>query len=850
MRWPVLIQAAIGVFALFGLAYLAIDPRIGPIVKALSSERAVSNARVAALEVERAWGHSRRALERAAAALARSPTFQSMGEALPEDRRTEGLEQALEGALKQLGGQGRAALVDREGKPLAGAALLAGADAVRDAQTGAASVRVETLSDSPYEVVAVPVYQTPPQVVVRRRQKPPPPSTPVIVGALALARPLDRVRLGAWTRGLPSTSIVAILDGTEPVVSLRPFEQIAKVRPERLPSELTIEETAYAVSEIRLPNDRGNALRVVAMSPIDDPYGEAVLGAIRLLVICLAGVSFLLTAALVLAPVPTLASPAQSHLRRAPDELITPSHPDERLVQTIREPNPPLASGSVPTAQEVAFRNPLDAPSSVLKVDPLGTYSGVPSAAAETLPSKSHNVDVTPHSSIEEVADPFGASMAAVASSVLQNASENESRESWGELARSPEGGSHNTGQVWVPPSSAVPSPRTPASDMWGTPMSSWSSDILDAPRQGGGFDPVESGNPTELQAAATDAFSSGGHSAFGGDLSNLPQPSRPSAGLSHQRSRPGESTGFTPHETPLAPLNSTAGQHLAPLGRAEQQTGRGGRAERPAPVDRSSDLLPDSSHGFFPGGTDGLVSSLSQQKEDFGSRDLRSSRGAAGGPPPLPRLGSTSEGPTDFGLRSEAPPSFEALALAAQSTPPSIPEPGSGEDLPVPKGGLSPGMIAGQGLAQQGPVMAPSPRLEGNLPLPKEQAPHLYDLSPQSDLRQQSSDVGYTPGSDRTRPTGSPGLSRSHHGGRASGSSPSETAQPFDADHYRAVFDEFVAAKSQLGESVEGLSFEGFGAKLRSSEENLIEQHGCRAVRFQVILNDRSVSLRPQLVR
>ena len=124
-----------------------------------------------------------------------------------------------------------------------------------------------------------------------------------------------------------------------------------------------------------------------------------------------------------------------------------------------------------------------------------------------------------------------------------------------------------------------------------------------------------------------------------------------------------------------------------------------------------------------------------------------------------------------------------------------------------------------------------------------KEQASHLYDLSP-----------GAAP--ERAGLQGSPGLTRGTGSfpplpkavtadiGRAS------EARPFDREHYRRVYDEFVAAKTELGESVEGLSFEGFGAKLRASEESLLQQHSCRAVRFQVIVKDQAVSLRPQLVR
>lgn len=76
------------------------------------------------------------------------------------------------------------------------------------------------------------------------------------------------------------------------------------------------------------------------------------------------------------------------------------------------------------------------------------------------------------------------------------------------------------------------------------------------------------------------------------------------------------------------------------------------------------------------------------------------------------------------------------------------------------------------------------------------------------------------------------------------------EDVRPFDLEHYRLVYNEFVESKRRLGEMVDNVTLEGFSAKLRKSEQQLIDKHGCRAVRFQVLLRNRQVSLRPQLVR
>lgn len=154
--------------------------------------------------------------------------------------------------------------------------------------------------------------------------------------------------------------------------------------------------------------------------------------------------------------------------------------------------------------------------------------------------------------------------------------------------------------------------------------------------------------------------------------------------------------------------------------------------------------------------------------------------------------------------------------------------------------------MIAGQGLAEQGHShpMAPSPRLEENLPLPKERASRLYD---------------HVPADRRAAPAGSPGLTHSvstglSQPGMNAVSMPSvpslDAVQPFDAAHYQQVYEEFTSAKRRVGESVEGLTLQSFSAKLRASEGALIDEHGCRAVRFQVLVKGNVVSLRPQLVR
>jgi hypothetical protein len=70
--------------------------------------------------------------------------------------------------------------------------------------------------------------------------------------------------------------------------------------------------------------------------------------------------------------------------------------------------------------------------------------------------------------------------------------------------------------------------------------------------------------------------------------------------------------------------------------------------------------------------------------------------------------------------------------------------------------------------------------------------------------------------------------------------------AQEPEPDYYKRIFGEYVEARRRAGEKVEGITYEGFVAKLRVNEANLKSKHGCRAVRFKVMTKDGKVSLKP----
>jgi len=70
------------------------------------------------------------------------------------------------------------------------------------------------------------------------------------------------------------------------------------------------------------------------------------------------------------------------------------------------------------------------------------------------------------------------------------------------------------------------------------------------------------------------------------------------------------------------------------------------------------------------------------------------------------------------------------------------------------------------------------------------------------------------------------------------------------EAAHFAHVYDEFVAAKKQCGESQAGLTFDKFLQKLRDNKAALVSKHGCRTVRFSVYVKDGRAALKATPVR
>jgi hypothetical protein len=63
--------------------------------------------------------------------------------------------------------------------------------------------------------------------------------------------------------------------------------------------------------------------------------------------------------------------------------------------------------------------------------------------------------------------------------------------------------------------------------------------------------------------------------------------------------------------------------------------------------------------------------------------------------------------------------------------------------------------------------------------------------------------------------------------------------------EEYRSVFQDYVDTRQRCGETVEGITFEKFTAKLRANRDQLIERYACRRVKFQVYVKDGRAALK-----
>jgi hypothetical protein len=69
--------------------------------------------------------------------------------------------------------------------------------------------------------------------------------------------------------------------------------------------------------------------------------------------------------------------------------------------------------------------------------------------------------------------------------------------------------------------------------------------------------------------------------------------------------------------------------------------------------------------------------------------------------------------------------------------------------------------------------------------------------------------------------------------------------AEP-EAEYFPRLFEEYMGARKQTGEGVEGLTLDDFMRKIRTNEQGLKQKYNCRAVRFKVVIKNKQTTLKP----
>jgi hypothetical protein len=74
--------------------------------------------------------------------------------------------------------------------------------------------------------------------------------------------------------------------------------------------------------------------------------------------------------------------------------------------------------------------------------------------------------------------------------------------------------------------------------------------------------------------------------------------------------------------------------------------------------------------------------------------------------------------------------------------------------------------------------------------------------------------------------------------------------SDPEEAQHWREIYEQFLATKRECGEPIDALTFEKFSGTLTKHREQLVSKTACRTVRFQVYVKDSKATLKATPVR
>jgi hypothetical protein len=70
------------------------------------------------------------------------------------------------------------------------------------------------------------------------------------------------------------------------------------------------------------------------------------------------------------------------------------------------------------------------------------------------------------------------------------------------------------------------------------------------------------------------------------------------------------------------------------------------------------------------------------------------------------------------------------------------------------------------------------------------------------------------------------------------------------EASEWQRVYEEFVAAKQQCGENVDGFTYQKFEQTLKKNRDALIQRHGCKRVKFSVYVKEGKAALKASPIK
>ncbi len=791
MRSIRMLQVGLGLVALYAVAYLSSDSLMAPVADAQLVRAARAEASASALRIASEWNARREALRNVVRIAAVTAPIRDLGDSVSRNRRTESLTRAAAAVAVMSGSGAEVTILDARGDPVIdgeSAPELPSSRAAQAALQGRVATIVQRLGDQVQMVAAAPIGER------------------EIIGAVVLSIALRADNQAALMQNVPSGASIAVRYEGKPIFGTVSEEMSERVSTLGDDGIVELSGAEYRVASLPLEHDGRGPLSVVAIAALEVPTALSVTAHFKLLLILL-GVCSVLVAVAAVALGASPGSPVRPPIPAKPAFEPTPDLPP------VPDPDPRDADYEAAPARASGLNLNFD--------------------ARPPEPEPHRDVGLDPHPPPYE--PPYDA----------------HSNHGYAAASAEPAsvGSTFDAAFSSAPP--PTPSAYNPADDVF-----------ADDP------DDDESLDETMQGSMSSTSYHLQGDGA--GEAIALPARMPPSVDPAEFVS--GDLLQPAAFASPAQSEVSPSGAELAEpndMEPARRASGTGFERETPPshPAPRDPPLAPS------------IVGD-----EGFDDRFE-----------PLPERGTPSPfTPPETGGNFREPTPFNDLAKAAFAAPPPKPEVEQRTDLPTPKGPVPPEIQAAQRAEAQrrgavdsfgaSPSASGSAYGDSDLPMPKDVPMPLEPLPPAASYEQPSravpssrrpailsDDLGgpeipnspvALPGAatdDQPRserdPWRNPSVPKMKAVQPPSGVGPAPQPPvlgpaPFDEVHYRSVYQEFVRSKVELGESVENLSYDGFRTKLRNSEESLLDRHGCRAVRFQVLVKDRTVSLRPQLVR